>query len=108
MQVGVLHGGGGDLDYGLCLDQTDDGGYVVVGCTGCTERMWYGDIILLKTDSNGQTLWTQTYGGESTDIGLWVTRTNDGGYIITGNTWGIPGSNSFELYLMDKDLRKSA
>jgi hypothetical protein len=42
------------------------------------------DIFLIKTNVNGDTLWTKTYGGTSDDGGRAVQQTNDGGYIITG------------------------
>lgn len=68
---------------GHCVRQTSDGGYIVVGETFVP--MGYVDLWLLKTDANGDTMWTRVYGGEGLiDVGYWVEQTADGGYIITG------------------------
>lgn len=66
------------------VQQTLDGGYIVVGTT-------YGfglpvDIYLIKTDVNGDTLWTRAYGTGSVDNGWSVQQTPDSGYIICGKT----------------------
>ena len=76
--------GGALTDLGLDVKQTDDGGYIIVGYMS---TFFNGaDIYLIKTDENGDTLWTRVYGGEDSEIGVSVTQTLDGGYIITGNT----------------------
>ena len=78
-------------DWGACLQETSDGGYIITGTyaiifytDGTSED---GDAWLLKTDAQGDTLWTRTYGSNPMrDDGLWVQQTSDGGYIITGIT----------------------
>lgn len=57
------------------IEQTTDGGYIVLGDT---------DMSLFKLDANGAILWTQTYGNVGSE-GKVVRQTTDGGYIITGN-----------------------
>ena len=45
---------------GSSVQQCTDGGYIVTGFTryfGCSN----GVVYLIKTDSNGDTLWTKTY-----------------------------------------------
>ena len=44
------------------------------------------DIYLVKTDSDGNQEWTNTYGGTGTDKGYSVQQTSDGGFIIAGVT----------------------
>jgi hypothetical protein len=76
--------GGTDVDYGSFLQQTNDGGYILVGGTSS-----YGvgntNVWLIKTDGNGQEIWNKTYGVTNKEAsGAWVQQTDDGGYIITG------------------------
>ena len=71
--------GGASDDVGFSVQQTADGGYIIVGNKG-------QDIFLIKTDENGDTLWTKLLGGYSWDSGRSVRQTADGGYIVTGIT----------------------
>jgi hypothetical protein len=77
--------GGSDIDDGMTVQQTSDGGYILVGGTYS-----YGaggkDVYLVKTDPLGQSQWSKTYGGVKDDAGLWVELASDGGFIITGFT----------------------
>ncbi len=79
--------GGGSNEEGYSVAQTSDGGYVVTG-----KSPSYGDadddLLLIKFDSSGAEEWTKTIGGTSTDVGYSVVQTFDGGYIVTGTTYG--------------------
>ena len=71
--------------YGYSVKQTNDNGYIVVGASDSAD---YGlpDVLLIKTNSIGDTIWTKTYGGSNNDFAVSVELTSDGGYIITGGT----------------------
>ena len=75
--------GGGDWDWGYSIQQTLDGGYIVAGETQSFGVGWT-DVYLIKTDANGDVIWTKTYGGSGGDCGNSVQQTSDGGYIIVG------------------------
>jgi hypothetical protein len=64
-------------DRGYSVQLTSDGGYIIAGFT---ESFGSGksDVWLLKTDSNGDTLWTKIYGGEDEDLGYFVQQVSDG------------------------------
>ena len=75
-------------DSGSSVQQTSDGGYVIVG--GAVESLESGpdgfdmDALILKTDSGGNEMWRITTGGAGDQRGSCVRQTTDGGYIITG------------------------
>jgi hypothetical protein len=85
------YGGTGD-DICLSSKQTSDGGYILAGVT--TSFGWGGvDVYLVKTDANGDTLWTKTLGTGNYENATCIQQTTDNGYIITGNS----GSNAYLL-----------
>lgn len=91
-------GGAMDNEYGFCVQQTIDGGYIVSGVASSFADV-AGDIYLIKLQPNGDTTWTRTYGGIGYEWGSFVQQTTDGGYIITGQTPAF-GAGSFDAYLL--------
>jgi hypothetical protein len=92
------------LDQGHSVQQTQDGGYIVVGntrsvSTGST------DIWLLKTDASGDTVWSRVFDGGRTDYGHAVRQTKDGGYIVTGRTTTYSG---WHVWLIKTDANGDA
>jgi len=77
--------GGNGIDRGHSVIQTPPDGFLI---TGITESFGDNnkDVWLIKTDSNGDSLWTQTIGTDKIDHGYSVSQTMDGGFIITGYT----------------------
>jgi hypothetical protein len=89
--------GGPNDNWGSCVRQTTDGGYIIVGETYTPANK--NDVYLVKTNASGDTLWTRTYGGANNDFGNSVRQTSDGGYIIAGTTYSFDAGNS-KLYLI--------
>jgi hypothetical protein len=75
--------GGANLDQGNSGQQTNDGGYVIIGITKSfvSEK---NDYWIIKTDVDGNEIWNVTVGGIGWDVGLDIQQTNDGGFILTG------------------------
>ncbi|MBU0691704.1 T9SS type A sorting domain-containing protein [bacterium] len=87
--------GGSSIDFCYEVKQTSDGGYILTGYTGSFGAVNH-DIWLIKTDANGDSLWTRMYGGSEQEEARSVVQTPDGGYLIAG--WGrtlTPGNTNF-------------
>ncbi|HKR05670.1 MAG TPA: hypothetical protein VJY62_13630, partial [Bacteroidia bacterium] len=87
-----------DFDWGQAVDQTSDGGYIVFGITSANGAGDF-DFLLIKTDANGDTLWTKTFGGIDEDMGVSGQQTTDGGYIFLGTTLSF-GAGENDLLLI--------
>ncbi len=111
-------GTGAQMGGNFC--QTNDGCFVITGMTGdigkdnntsdlITESIIFnnlnpkienGNLIILKTNSSGDSLWSRTYGNNNNDFGNSIQLTIDNGFIICGGK--TTGSNQ-DLYLVKTD-----
>jgi hypothetical protein len=98
---GKTYGGPRD-DEGYIVQQTADDGYIFCGYTKSFGAGAY-DVYLIRTDPNGDTLWTKTYGGPLDDFGNAMQQTADGGFIIGGYTvsysYNVDSGNAYILKL---------
>ena len=93
--------GGTSWDQGFTVQETSDGGFIIAGRTrsfGAGQR----DVYLIKCDSQGDTLWTKTFGDNAWDEALSVRETSDGGFIIAGTTRSF-GAGQRDVYLIKTD-----
>jgi hypothetical protein len=60
------------------------------------------DILLVKIDEQGETVWSKSYGGPQTDYPHDMASTDDGGYIILAHTLSF-GMGSLDYYLLKVD-----
>ena len=77
--------GGFGNDIGLDAVLSRDGGVITVGSTDSFGRGGT-DGWLVKVDSNGNLVWTVSYGGKSLDQFSSINRTKSGDYILSGST----------------------
>jgi hypothetical protein len=76
--------------------QTSDGGYIFTGPVKPSFLLDWSQIHLVKTDSEGNVLWTRDYGTLFfTETSLWVEETEDNGFIVVGNYLGIGTSINY-------------
>ena len=99
-EVSTATFGGGFNDFGNCVRQTEDGGFIIVG-SKLSQATTNEDVWILKLTHDLSTEWDYTYGGSADDIGTSVNQTTDGGYIITGNTYSY--GNQSEIILLKID-----
>jgi hypothetical protein len=89
-------------DIGLCIQPTQDGGYIIVGSTGSGYYYYDSlDVYLIKTDADGNKQWAKTFNNRDQDIGVCIQPTQDGGYIIVGSTWSY--HKDVDVYLLKID-----
>jgi hypothetical protein len=92
-----------DDEGSLSIDQTMDGGFVTAGWRKVPDitGVFNYDFYIVKHDKNGNFQWLKTWGGPEDDIAYSVQQTNDGGYIIAGETESF--EQGFELVLLRLD-----
>ena len=92
--------GGSNEDDAVSMVQDIDGSYLILGTTSSND----GDIIdktttdadlwLLKLSPDGQIIWSKTYGGSLDDKATRITKTSDGGFLLTGYSMSDDGDVS--------------
>ncbi|MHA1976248.1 MAG: hypothetical protein ACW98I_05045 [Candidatus Hodarchaeales archaeon] len=78
--------------------ETSDGGYLVVGSLKFG-GLFENDVRLVKTDSNGDEQWNQTFGGPRWDEAKSVIETADGGFLLAGRT-DFSGVGDIDMWLV--------
>jgi len=77
--------GGPNEDFGMSIQQTPDDNFVILGHTfsfGAGLR----DIYLIKVDSQGDVLWSKTYGNSRNQFAISLLQTNSNELILYGVT----------------------
>lgn len=94
--------GGANWEFGISVQQTTDGGYILCGAYS---GLGNDSMALIKTDQNGNEVWNKRYSGSvERDVGQFVRQTSDGGFIAVGFTGsGFPSN----IYLVKTDINGS-
>lgn len=101
--------GGPGADYNSHLLVMDDGGFLIAAQTASFNSLGSLDIYMIRTDANGDTLWTKTIGDNKNDAPTNLIRTADGGVAILAqsDSWNATGAfNDYDisLILLDSNL----
>jgi hypothetical protein len=90
------------LGNGYFVQQTADDGYIIVGDSARFDPQsgYLSDIYLIKTDADGNEIWSRTFDRDERDFGFSVQETTDGGYIIVGET----GHHDYSLESDQSDI----
>jgi hypothetical protein len=92
--------GGNQDEWGNSVQVTADGGYVITGSTNSFGLDY--QVLLIRTDAIGDTMWVRTYGGPGFEAGQSILVTTDGAFVIVGTTDSF-GAGSRDIYLIKTD-----
>ena len=107
--------GGSGIDQAAGVVVSGDGNYMIVGSTYSNDGDLLGlktttdaDYCLIKMGADGAVLWTRVYGGPEDEIATGITKTSDGGYVLSGYSRSdncFAGSNGgfHDYYLLKVD-----
>lgn len=93
--------GGSERDTGSLIFQTSDGGFILTGSSSSKDGDFSGlkkgtnYAFVMKIDASGNTEWIKSFSGSDKIEGAGsIIQTQDGGYVITGNTSSNKGDFS--------------
>jgi len=90
---------------GRVVSNTIDGGYILSGefRESGVGNDW--DAFLIRTNANGDTLWTRTYGGSNRELNHSVVEAPDGGFLFFGDTQSFLNSGGWNSgFLVKTDV----
>jgi hypothetical protein len=89
---------GTDMGYSIIRS---DGGYMITGVSpSFNNQQFNSDLFLMKTDADGDTVWTKSYGGEQEERGSRIRKTADGGYVAVGYSKSFGGGYTKDWYIV--------
>jgi hypothetical protein len=90
-----------EAESGRSVIQTSDGGYLIAG--SMTDDYGKSDVLLIRTDSEGNEIWNKNYGGSESDIAYSVQETlPDDGFVLAGSTRSF-GAGASDVYVIKTD-----
>jgi hypothetical protein len=94
--------GGTLADTPYSVQLTSDGGCIMAGESWSFSQ--YNSVYLVKSDANGELLWSTSMSGSAYRYGIFASQNNDGSYIVAGTTsdWGT-ATGDYDAYLIRTD-----
>lgn len=82
------------------LSEHIDGSLFICGSTSRNAATQKKDILILKCNSAGDTIWSKTYGSSENDYGQSIIATSDGNLLISGKTEGFNAGATLDVCLV--------
>ena len=86
-------------EKGAQVIQTEDGGYLLIGNL-VNQQEQDSDLWLIKTNSQGDSIWTKSYGGDGDEFGSDIVKIENNGYILLGSTTSY-GNGDLDILLLN-------
>jgi hypothetical protein len=81
---------------------TVNGGFIACGYIDHYDPVWNRNTYVVRTNGNGDTLWTRTYLNSGYDVAWSISEAQGNGFIMTGYR-DFPGSSGMDLYITRLD-----
>ncbi|MCB0795819.1 MAG: T9SS type A sorting domain-containing protein [Flavobacteriales bacterium] len=101
--------GGLAYDWINAVRTTVDGGIITAGRSGSGPGHHGGDDFwVVRSDANGDTLWTRSLGGSGNDRATSIAQTMDGGFVVAGHSVSTDGDvhgnhGAFDVWVVRLD-----
>ena len=93
-----------ERSHGNSVVKASSGGYIITGCIFPDSQSNQSDVLLIKTDTKGEMLWSKIIGGGGYDVGFSVRETTDG-YVIAGQTKAVGAPfSAYDAIIIKTDL----
>lgn len=94
--------GGAEYDYGISMSKSTNNELYLFGTTKSFGQDESADYYLVKTDDEGDEIWSLTIGGSLIDYGYKVIATADSGAIVIGKSNSY-GNGGYDILLVKID-----
>jgi len=94
----------GNTSEANSIIQTTNNDLFVCGSTCRNYSVTRQDILLIKMNSSGDTIWSKTYGGTESDYGKNIIATSDGNLLIAGKTESFGAGSFGDIYFLKINL----
>jgi hypothetical protein len=90
--------GGAQPDEGEAVLEVSGGGFAIAGWTS---SVGFGaeDVWLVRSDTNGNLLWSRNYGGKLSDYAFSAIEVSTGGFLLVGGT-GSFGAGNMDVWVL--------
>lgn len=94
--------GESEHDFGYSVCNASDGGYFLLGSSQSYGNGSF-DMLLIKTDADGNEQWIKTFGGANYEYGKSIKMNNEGDLYLVGSTKSFGTEGSTDVYIVKTD-----
>jgi hypothetical protein len=89
--------GGSQMEKAHSVEETSDGGYIIAGESSSNDgdltiNNGDRDFWIIRVNVTGNLVWQKSYGGSNWESAKSIQQTEDGGYIVSGESESVDGN----------------